>query len=124
MALSTIVTSTPYINKATWGDPITDRVHLLSAPPVAIVRRTTAQSLPNNTFTAITWTSVVVDTAGMAAASATPFVLPDTGTYLVFFAGSFVANGTGVRFAEVTLAGTPLLSYTGWNTLAANVPGP
>ena len=100
-SLTDIVTSTPYISKSLWGDPLTARVNLLSKPPIAIVKRTTTQSIANGTVTQISWDTVVSDPLGIATTGVAPFTVPYSAAYLIIGNVGWAANATGTRLWNV-----------------------
>jgi hypothetical protein len=78
----------------------------LTGPDVAVVRRTTMQSIPNNATTVISWDSEVEDAPGwFAPASPTVLTVTEAGFYEVVANLQFATNGTGSRQALLTMGG-------------------
>jgi hypothetical protein len=75
--------------------------------PGAELRRTTVQSIPNNTTTEIDFTTVGYDSyasrseGAMASIASNGITIRKTGFYLVSLVGSFAANATGIRRIQV-----------------------
>lgn len=68
--------------------------------------RSTAQSIPNNTDTTVTWNAEFYDTTSSHAASGTTFVAPYTGFFRAQASIGFVENATGIRHIFMRLDGT------------------
>jgi hypothetical protein len=83
-------------------------------PPVAQMRQTVAQSLPNNTWTALTFNVEDVDTdidgAGghSTSVNTSRFTAQYPGWYLLGGAVGFDTNGTGVRAVRWAVVGIAL----------------
>jgi hypothetical protein len=83
---------------------------LLASFPVARLRRTSAQAIPHNAFTAVTWQVADWDTAGGWNASTNPsrYTFQVPGYYTVLSHAAFAANATGGRAMGVAYNGTRL----------------
>lgn len=80
---------------------------------MARVRRTTNQTIPNNTETAVSWTNAQVDTGTFwSAGSPTRLTIQTTGLYVFGITGIFTSNATGIRRYGFRLNGTTTLDYT------------
>jgi len=94
MGLSTIVRPSPSIT-SDWGDKVTNRLNLLSSPPLCRVRRAAAQSIPNATFTSVSFDTEHVDTTGsMFTPTSTNITIPSAGEYMLIGLADFVLNTT------------------------------
>lgn len=92
-----------------WGDIVRDDLMALAAPPSVKVVRTTAQSIPDGSDTAVEWTDVQEDTHSMWSPTApTELVVPTgwPGGYLVDFGAGWQINTVGLRHAEVFVFGS------------------
>lgn len=89
-----------------WGYP---------SPPTAKVVRTTGQSIPNNTNTAVIWNTETWDTDNMVnlATYNTRVTIQTAGKYSFNFHGFFYPNSTGIRRAMIYKNGvyTPSLAF-------------
>ena len=97
----------------------------------ARVERTSSQSIPNKTNTAIQYDTENWDTDGMAdlVSHNTRITIQEDGLYEVFAVVVFDFNTTGVRYANVALNGTGnwiggagTMAYEGYPTLNVNIP--
>lgn len=79
-------------------------------PVLAQLRQTTAQTITNNTWTAVTFGAEDVDThSGHSTSSNTSrFTIPLDGTYLLAGGVSYAANATGQRWCRWYKNGTEL----------------
>jgi hypothetical protein len=85
----------------------------LTGPDVAVVRRTTMQSIPNNATTAVSWNSEVEDAPGwFAPANLTVLTVTEAGFYEVVANLQFATNGTGSRQALLTMGGVTVAAPT------------
>jgi len=81
---------------------IDDVLTWLNNPPMIRLRKTTAQSIPNTTTTAVIWDYVEVETENMWDATAPTRIKPQTPGWYVGNAGySFSANTSGYREMSV-----------------------
>lgn len=87
-----------------------------AGPAYAQARKNAAQSVPNATWTDVTW-GTVTDTAayGMTIGSA-GFTVIVPGIYQVSTALSFPSQSTGQRHAQLTVNGAVIMNGTGGNT--------
>lgn len=98
------------IDPRTWADhdildwktvktELFDPIKFLLNPPMVEVQKQAAQSIPNATFTTITWDTVTVDTEGMydAATSTSRIVCKVAGVYRGFWQVGFPAGPTNGR---------------------------
>lgn len=96
------------------GDELpADTINGLLAPPIAQLYHTSAQAIPNNTWTALQFGSEVVDSAGghNNSTNNTRYTAVKAGTYYVHGRYTYAANGTGFRGIQLAKNGT-LLAYT------------
>lgn len=84
------------------GDPLT----FLMNPPGATVHRGAAQSIPNNTPTAIAFDTEDIDIDAMHSASGTRLTINTPGTYFVSGMIPYDPNATGQREARLVKNGT------------------
>jgi hypothetical protein len=91
------------IPPATWGDHIRDTLEFLKSPPRVKVKRSSTQSIPSGTETAVAWNAEDYDSELMHDNASNPsrLVCRTAGTYAIWAAPEFSANGTGVRFSQV-----------------------
>lgn len=82
---------------------IEQTVVALNSRPVARLRRTSAQSIPHNAFTAVTWQIADWDSHGGWNAGVNPsrYTFPVPGYYKVSYHAAFAANATGGRAMAV-----------------------
>lgn len=95
-ALAEAIESKFVINDATdttLGDRITDLENDLNSPPIAYLTQSSAQSIPTATFTAITFNTEVIDTAGGHSD------VTNNSRYTAQKAGYYLLGG-GVTFAS------------------------
>ena len=97
-----------YSNGDTAGDSqLTQRVSALEGAPSLHLDRTTTQSLPDTTYTAITWNSESVDTAGMFT-SGTDITVQKAGFYSITVSISWPNSTAGSRTARILKNGTAI----------------
>lgn len=86
---------------AAWGLQVRDNQDVLAHPYACRVRRTTAQSIPTATSTALLWDTKDYDTSpnGNMWVAGAPgnLVAPVAGKYRATFSGQFSINATGAR---------------------------
>lgn len=77
-------------------------------PVLAKLRRTTTQSIPNNTWTAINFDAEDFDNYGGHDNSTNPdrYTVQKTGVYVLTGSGDLVQNATGTRGVRFTVNGT------------------
>ncbi len=90
----------------------TDAVELSNLKPFpgAQLKRTSAQSLPNNNSTTITFNSTTYDNAGLVAGSNTELTAPIDGVYLLVAHLNFSNNSTGNRSLGFLLNQTTIVN--------------
>jgi hypothetical protein len=93
----------------------------LLAPPVAQLYHTSAQAIPNNTWTALLFGTELVDSAGAhdTSTNTSRYTAVYAGTYLVHGRYTYAASATGFRGVRLAKNGTSLdytLSYGGTPT--------
>jgi hypothetical protein len=79
-----------------------------TAPPAARVTKTTAQSIANNTYTALTWGTQVFDNGALwDSGNASRFTIPGSGDKMVTVSFNiwFASNSTGLRRCGVIING-------------------
>jgi hypothetical protein len=102
---------------------IRDALNFLLSPPTVQVRRTTAQSIPNTTATAISFDAEDSDNDGMhSAGSPTRLTCVTPGTYLVSGLIPYVANATGGREVRIVKNGVGV-AVNGGRTLGPTPSG-
>lgn len=91
---------------------INDDVVNLAAPPLAVLRQTTGQTIANNVFAAITLTTEDIDTAnGHSTSSNTSrYTAQRAGYYQVSGRVSFVTSATAQRTGKLTKNGADIAS--------------
>lgn len=97
------VVTAPHFN-----DNIRDVLLYLLARPIFQGRQTSAQSIPDNTVTAVTFNAEDVDSAGghSTSTNTSRYTAVYPGWYRASPAASFAANATGARALEVSRNGT------------------
>jgi hypothetical protein len=89
------------------NDYLEDPFTFLMNPPMVRLRKTTAQSIPNTTSTALIWDYVEVETVNFWDASDPTKIKPSVpGWYIGTFGFSFANNATGVRAGSVIKNGS------------------
>lgn len=81
----------------------------LAQPPRAIVARTTNQSINNNTVTAVSFDSEVLDPDGLITVTATTITLARAGVYMLAGGATFTNNATGDRLLLLNVGGSELI---------------
>lgn len=101
-----------------------DAVSSNSAQPRASAYNNAAQSLANNTFTALTFNTEDFDVGAMHSTGVNPsrMTIPagGDGLYMIIGQVAYDANATGVRVAQVYKNGTTALAATQATPLAGN----
>lgn len=88
------------------GDvPTADEFDQSINPNGVIALRTTAQSIPNNTSTAISWDSEEFDNSSMITPTSSTITVQADGVYTITAEGAFAANATGIRGLEIVING-------------------
>lgn len=101
------------VPSSTWNQ-FRDAINFLQLPPLAQLRQTSVQSLPNNTWTAITFNAEDVDTdvdgtgGHDTVTNNSRFTARYAGWYQLSGAAGFAANGTGLRGARWLVNGIAL----------------
>jgi len=86
------------LNAADWNTKVRDSIIAAAKPPACKVRRTTSQSIPTSTATAIAFSVEDWDTANMwSVAFPTRLIAPVAGFYSAKFSAAFDVNSTGIR---------------------------
>jgi len=84
------------------NDYVTDVLNFMFNPPMLRLRRTTAQSIPNNASTAISWNFVELENYNFWDAAQPTKITPSVPGWYVGSAGySFAANAAGYREMNV-----------------------
>ncbi len=79
-----------------------DPFNFLMNPPMVRLRKTTVQAVPHNTFTAVSWDYVEVETVNFwDSANPTKLTPSVPGYYIGSFGWSFVGNATSYRAGQV-----------------------
>jgi hypothetical protein len=87
------------------GSVTTDK---LATVPTVRLRRTTTQTIPNNSPTDISFTTETWDTAGFHSTNSTDVFAPVDGVYLITGSAIFQGNATGYRELEITVNQQPI----------------
>lgn len=89
-------------------EQILDEIEFLSKPPIAKLRQTSAQSIPNNSATPVTFDVEDFDThSGHSTASNTDqYVVPIAGYYAIAGKLAWPSNATGSRASQWSVNGT------------------
>lgn len=107
--VTTPVTGTP-ISSTTFGVPVANNLTVLANPPIAKMRNSVGQSIPNNTSTALTWDTEDFDTVGgHSTVTATSRYVCQTGYagyYVVRAAAAWASSATGLRDIWIAVNGT------------------
>lgn len=116
------VVSGAVISKTTFGDVVKADLDYLANKPVCRVRRTTAQSIPNNTETAITFDAERYDvgTLHSTVSNTSRITFIDPGVYDLKGNIEFATNGTGIRQVGIRLNGSIYLCLIDVATLASS----
>ena len=93
-----------------------------SGPAWAAMRQSAAQSIPNNTWTDLSWTSRAETAEYGATVSNSGLVCVVPGLYQVTGTVDFVSNATGQRHSALALNGNIAIQGTGHNTAAGSQP--
>jgi hypothetical protein len=111
--------STGAVAPAAWGDVVRDDLEFLVDPPKCSIYNSAAQSIPNNTTTALTANSENFDTDAMhSTVSLTSRVVAQTaGRYLVNAAVLFASHATGRRALDLRVNGTTTHNIDGRMTV-------
>jgi len=134
--VTTPVTGTP-ISSTTFGVPVANNVTVLANPPIAKMRNSTTQSIPNNTSTALTWDTEDFDTVGghstVTNTSRYTVQAGYGGYYLAHAAVAWASSATGVRDVWVSKNGTEIPGSMitveappagVWSQITATIVGP
>jgi len=85
--------------------------YVAGTAPEVIARQTAAQSIPNNTFTSVTFDTEDEDTDGIFTAGGSAFTINTPGLYLIKAQVSFVGStGGAYRAVQLTKNGTAIPS--------------
>lgn len=111
--------------EAMWDDYIKTNVNNLRVPAACRVYKSSAQSIPNNSFTAITFDSERFDTDAMhsTVTNTNRITFNTAGIYLVGVSLYWTANSTGIRTLQCRLNGSTAIAYDEWNAGASAGPG-
>jgi hypothetical protein len=72
-------------------------IKLAQDPPCCIVRRSSAQSINNTTFTDVSFNTEVVDNANMFTPTSTTITIRYDGYYLITVGSNWASSATGIR---------------------------
>jgi hypothetical protein len=87
------------------GSVTTDK---LATVPTVRLRRTTTQTIPNNSLTDISFTVETWDTAGFHSGNDTDVFVPVDGVYLITGSAIFQGNANGYRELQLTVNQQPI----------------
>lgn len=89
---------------------VTDATNLLTAPPRARLRQTSAQSIPNNTYTSLTFNAEDYDShnAHSTSSNTSRYVAQVAGYYQVSGKVAWAGNTTGRRASAWAVNGTQI----------------
>lgn len=96
------------ITKDSLNANIRDVQKFLAYPPVTIVTRSAAQSIPNTTNTAVIFDTEYADVDGMFNAPSANLTVQRPGVYAIQFQPHFAPNAVGMRQGQIELNGTPV----------------
>lgn len=104
---------TSILTYAEWNATLYDTVNLVLNPPMVHVRQAVTQSIPNSTWTPLTFDTEIIDTEGIHSTATTPSrITPKTpGWYMGWFGGSWVNNTAGTRAVSPRKNGNMAVSY-------------
>ncbi len=115
----------PTITTLAVGDKLTASRHaeiasafaFLLNPPFCYLRQTSAQSIPNNTWTSVTFTTEDADTDGMHSISTNTsrVTIQTAGTYQFNGLGTFNTNASGGRAVRLAKNGTGIENSATWS---------
>lgn len=97
------------VSSAIWNAGVRDNAIFFAAPPMVSAQRTSNQSISNDTWTAVSYSSSEDwDTDGMHSTTVNPsrFTATTAGRYLVSAHMSFEANASGRRSVRTLVNGT------------------
>lgn len=105
VAPATVATGTTIATA--WGNSVKAATDYLANPPACNIYRTTAQSIPSATVTAVTFDAERFDNAAMhnTVTNTSRVTIPHAGVYVVTATVGFVTNGTGQRVGWLATAG-------------------
>ena len=93
------------------------------APPWVHLSDTADQSISNNTWTAATWNSAIVDNENMHPGSGGTVTVVRAGLYALHGISLFAANATGTRGLRFTRNGSVLYSQSTYSSYGAGAAG-
>ncbi len=87
------------VTAALWNRDVRDSVNFLVGPPIALLRQTVAQSIPNNVFTVLLFDVEDLDRDGghSTTADTSRYTAKTAGYYMVSVNVGYSANTTGGR---------------------------
>ena len=101
-----------------WGDTVNDGLLTLAQPPMCVALLNSAQSLTNNTTTAINFNTETLDTDAFhsTVSNTSRITVPSGlgGWYVVGAGITYATNGTGNRVLQVRVNGTTAMEGTTW----------
>lgn len=99
------------VTAAIMNTHVRDNLSYLAAPPVFVGEQLTLQSIPNNTLTAITFDTEVIDTENGHSTSTNPsrYTVTIPGYFDVDALVLYNNNGTGARRAAIAVNGTEII---------------
>lgn len=103
---------------AAWANSVKAQLDYLLAPstfPIAVLRQTVPQNIPNNAYTGVLLDTEDYDTDGghSTATNTSRYVGKTEGFYNVSGVTALAANATGQRLAAIGLNGAPLPGVAG-----------
>lgn len=97
-----------YLTGALWAASVKALGDFVTAKPIFFGYQATAQSIPNNAFTAVSLDSESVDSDGghSTSTNTSRYVFQVAGRYRVHGIASFTANATGIRAVKLNVNGS------------------
>jgi hypothetical protein len=90
--------------------PRLDHHHTITVPACRLTR-SSAQSIPDNTITAITWNAETYDTNSMHTGGSSQLVFPTGGIYIITANVQWASNATGFRRLRLVKNGVDVLAF-------------
>lgn len=101
-----------FITGALWNANVYNGLTFLAAPPIAVLRQSVAQSLPNAAWTAINFDAEDVDSYGghSTVTNTSRYTCQTAGWYTACGAVAYVPNSTGFRTVRLQINGAAINS--------------
>lgn len=106
---------------AAWlNQNVRDNTNYLYAPPMCIARRNAAQSIADNTVTAISFDTEEVDTDSMFSPTSTDITIKTAGVYCLTGVAVLATAATTVMEARIRINGTVVATSNGTGSAYLN----